>query len=213
MGKLFVEQLAIDVRNFNYGHLASGMDRLIWHALDQHNWKDEYPYKPKVNFQIGHDGSAILLHFAVEEKFIKGQYVRPNESVWEDSCVEFFISFDQKEHYYNLEFNVVGTGLIGYGSKIKAERTRLEAETITKVFTATSIVSQQDRKKWNIILYIPIGIFSNSHITSLSGVSAHANFYKCGDTLPEPHFISWKPIAWPKPNFHLPEFFDELEFE
>ncbi|KGE12271.1 carbohydrate-binding family 9-like protein [Sphingobacterium deserti] len=212
MGKLIVEQLAIDAGNFNYAQLARSMEVLTWHILDQHNWKEEYPYKPIVNFQIGHTGSAILLHFAVEEKFIKGQYVRPNESVWEDSCVEFFISFDQKNHYYNLEFNVVGTGLIGYGPKIKTERARLDAETITKVSTATSIVSKQGEKNWNIILYIPIGIFSKSDITSLAGLSAHANFYKCGDALPEPHFISWKPVAWPKPNFHLPEFFGEIEF-
>ncbi|TDS13253.1 carbohydrate-binding family 9-like protein [Sphingobacterium paludis] len=212
MSKLIVEHLDIDAENLNYAHMAGKMEGLTWHAVDRHNWKGEYPYKPFVDFQIAHNGSAIILHYAVKEDFIKGQYVRPNESVWEDSCVEFFISFDQKKHYYNLEFNVVGTGLIGYGTQIKAERTRLNADTIMQVATTTSILSYQGRKQWNIILYIPIAVFAKSPIRSLAGLSAHANFYKCGDALPEPHFMSWAPISWPKPNFHLPEFFGELEF-
>jgi hypothetical protein len=40
-----------------------------------------------------------------------------------------------------------------------------------------------------------------------------ANFYKCGDETPEPHFLSWNPIDLPKPNFHVPQFFGQLELE
>ena len=49
-------------------------------------------------------------------------------------------------------------------------------------------------------------------IESLKGVCATANFYKCGDDLPEPHFVSWNKIEAPTPNFHLPKYFGEIEF-
>ena len=39
------------------------------------------------------------------------------------------------------------------------------------------------------------------------------NVYKCGDNLSQPHFLSWQPIHTDKPNFHVPQFFGEVEFE
>jgi len=47
----------------------------------------------------------------------------------------------------------------------------------------------------------------------LNGKTMRANFYKCGDKLQTPHFLSWAPIDLPKPKFHCPEFFGELVFE
>ena len=40
-----------------------------------------------------------------------------------------------------------------------------------------------------------------------------ANFYKCGDELQTPHFLSWNPIKIENPDFHRPDFFGTLEFE
>jgi hypothetical protein len=40
-----------------------------------------------------------------------------------------------------------------------------------------------------------------------------ANFYKCGDELQTPHFLSWNPIEIDQPDFHRPDFFGTLEFE
>ena len=39
------------------------------------------------------------------------------------------------------------------------------------------------------------------------------NFYKCGNQLPKPHFLSWNPIPTDNVQFHCPEFFGELDFE
>jgi hypothetical protein len=39
------------------------------------------------------------------------------------------------------------------------------------------------------------------------------NFYKCGDELGVPHFVSWTKIKTDSPAFHMPEFFGGLEFE
>ncbi len=39
-----------------------------------------------------------------------------------------------------------------------------------------------------------------------------ANFYKCGDKLTVPHFVTWNSIGTNKPDFHQPKFFGELYF-
>ena len=48
--------------------------------------------------------------------------------------------------------------------------------------------------------------------TLLDGRTMRANFYKCGDLLPRPHFLSWNAISLPRPDFHCPEFFGTLRF-
>jgi hypothetical protein len=40
-----------------------------------------------------------------------------------------------------------------------------------------------------------------------------ANFYKCADQSSHPHWLTWSPVDYPKPHFHLPQSFGTLEFE
>lgn len=212
MTSLHVPKRDIKLAKFTYHDLSQQLETLPWHPIAEVNWK-EFPYQPEVRFQIAHDNRRIFLHYSVEEEFIKAQYVRINEAVWEDSCVEFFISFDGKLNYYNIEFNVLGTGLTGFGPQTKAERRRLPTEVIAEIRTATTVLNVSGKKKWNIILVIPTTVFIEEEIGSLADIVAHANFYKCGDGLPTPHFLSWRKIEHPTPNFHLPEFFGEIKFE
>lgn len=202
----------IALEKFTYYALSQQMETLPWQPIAHVNWK-EFPYKPAVHFQITHDNQRIIIHYSVQEEFVKAQYVRINEAVWEDSCVEFFVSFDGKASYYNIEFNVLGAGLIGAGSRVKDERIRLEPATTAKIQTATTVVNVGGKKKWNIILVIPTEVFVKDKIERLTGVTTHGNFFKCGDSLPTPHFLSWNKIEYPTPNFHLPDFFGELVFE
>ena len=62
-------------------------------------------------------------------------------------------------------------------------------------------------------LIIPTGTAFHSQIATLDGARMTANFYKCGDKLQTPHFLSWNRIDLPSPNFHRPDFFGTLEFE
>ena len=72
--------------------------------LDSANWSESFPYKPEVNFRIGHTGDAILIAWTANEKNVRG-VASDNGAVWEDSCVEFFISFNGGDSYYNIECN------------------------------------------------------------------------------------------------------------
>ncbi|MBF0230732.1 MAG: hypothetical protein HQK63_14285 [Desulfamplus sp.] len=44
-------------------------------------------------------------------------------------------------------------------------------------------------------------------------VEWRANFYKCADKTSHPHWLTWSPVDFPKPNFHIHESFGILKFE
>lgn len=188
------------------------LNSLEKHKLEFVPWK-EYPYKPSVLFSIAYGPSSILLKFFVTENQIRAINHKTNSSIWEDSCVEFFISFDDGASYYNIEFNCIGTGLIGFG-KSKTHRKLLDTTTVNEVSTLSNIVSEKGKKiSWDLTMIIPLTIFELTPITNLAKRRCRANFYKCGDMLPEPHFIAWSNIVSDTPNFHLPEYFGDLIFE
>jgi hypothetical protein len=192
-------------------------ERASWSGqIDQCNWSN-FPYTPEVQFKIAHSGEDIFLQFRVHEKYIRAKCTKDNESVWTDSCVEFFISPVDDGSYYNLEFNCIGTATVGFG-RGKHDRERA-GEEITHKITRLSTLGEQAIKNaegdfsWELTLIIPTEVFSHHKLNSLSGSKVRANFYKCGDELKAPHYLSWKPIQFERPNFHLPEFFGEMQFE
>lgn len=207
MKKLIVEKIANVTCDFKV--LENVFEKLSWDTIDQCPWESEFPYRPEVLFQMAHSDDYIYLHYKVSEEFVKAQYVCPNDNVWEDSCVEFFLSLDQKKTYYNFEFNVLATGLVGYGPAIKSERKRWSDTAVESIEACIQVVKKEGKKVWESYLLIPKRSFGNS---SFSGKTYHANFYKCGDGLPNPHFVAWNAIHHATPNFHLPEFFGELFF-
>lgn len=209
MKSLFVELIGMDDRP-SFSKLANALELLSWHHIAHNGWSDDYPYTPKVKFKIAHSDEHVILLYNVEENYIRAKSMQHNEEIWKDSCVEFFVSFDAQRTYYNIEFNALGAGLIGYGSSEKDSRARLNSSLVSTVQTFSQITNLGESKKWEIILFIPKDLFE---VKIFSRQVFHANFYKCGDELPEPHFLSWNPVASPKPNFHLPQFFGEIQFE
>lgn len=164
-----------------------------------------------VHFTIGHTGDHILLTYFVEEKYIRATNTQDNEAVYEDTCVEFFVSFGDTDAYYNIECNCVGSLLIGHG---KDRFNRILLPDLKKI--QRTIIMERTANNdfhWELNLKIPIDVFGYDKLSSLGGMSARGNFYKCGDLLPEPHFLCWNPILAPVPDFHLPEYFGELIFE
>ncbi|NJK98812.1 MAG: hypothetical protein HC905_31345 [Bacteroidales bacterium] len=116
----------------------------------------------------------------------------------------------------NLEFNCIGTTLVGFGfGKTGRERAGLEITEKIQRFSSlgkNAIDFQEGDFTWTLTLIIPLSAFFRHQISDLSGLTAKANFYKCGDELSNPHYISWRPIDFAKPNFHLPEFFGDIVF-
>ena len=187
-----------------------------FHSICCVNWKD-YPYCPDVKFRIAHTGDGILLEYRVKEASVRAVADADNGRVWEDSCCEFFFQAPgDKENYYNMECNCGETLLIGYGRKGDREHASLDVTSTVQRWSSLGKAPFEERVgecEWQLALYIPAAAFFRHHIDSLDGMTAHANFYKCGDKLATPHFLSWNPINLPEPCFHCPEFFGSICFE
>ncbi|WP_274957264.1 carbohydrate-binding family 9-like protein [Millionella massiliensis] len=180
------------------------------------NWAQEFPYAPKVTFAAAHNGTHLLLTFRVEEECTMAVVTEDNGPVWTDSAVEFFISFDDRG-YYNFEFSCIGKALLGF-RKTKPDVTHATPEVMASILRSSSLgdANFEERRgdnSWELNVAIPASAFFAHDFQSLDGVRARANVYKCGDNLSKPHFLSWQPIRTEKPNFHVPQFFGEVEFE
>lgn len=215
------EMKELKVKKISTGSVAAStvpalMDKenVTFQPLDVVNW-DTYPYRPEVSFRISYTDNAILLHYKVKEKSVRGRYGNDNEAVWTDSCVEFFISPTDDGVYYNFECNCVGTLLLGGGKP--GDRNHATPAVMNQIdrwasLGRTPFEERTDVNQWEVALVIPYTAFYKHDISSLQGKAIRANFYKCGDELSTPHFLSWNPIPVEKPNFHLPEYFGTLNF-
>jgi hypothetical protein len=192
--------------------LISGvMDQLEKTTLQCNPWKT-YPYIPQVDFTMAYGSDCIFIKYFVLEKQLRSVHTDTNSNVFEDSCVEFFISFGNEQAYYNFECNCIGTCLAAYGSG-KTNRTFLPVEVISQIRRQSTITREQEGEiRWELLLVIPLGVFYQHAMPELKGTVARANFFKCGDLLPEPHFVAWSDIRSEQPDFHLPGFFNTVRF-
>lgn len=212
MKEIKVKCISDSIENNSIENVSDLLDTFDRQKLDYVPWP-EFPGKPKVDFTIAHDLSNIFLKYYVEEKHVRAENNIVNSPVHEDSCVEFFVSFDEGANYYNIEFNCIGTGFIAYGAT-KDNRQLLDTTLVSNLKNKSVIAPANGKAaNWQLTLAIPLSTFIHTPVKKLKGISCRVNFYKCGDLLPEPHFITWSNIVAEKPNFHLPEYFGRLVFE
>lgn len=180
------------------------------------NWAEEFPYAPEVTFKMFHTGEKLYVRFDVSENCTAARVAENNGQVWTDSCCEFFLSLDG-EAYYNIETTCIGKMLIGYRAKGQ-ETIHAGEEILSQVERITSLGTEPFEElpgetKWSLIIGLPTSIMHQHDIKSWDGLKLKVNLYKCGDNLSKPHYLSWQPIALPKPCFHCPEFFVPIELE
>lgn len=213
----------LEIRKIEFGTDYPGLDEIserldsheIRHPVGEANWID-FNYRPEVRFTMGYTDNEILLKFFVKEEWFKAEKTLPNQMVCEDSCVEFFVSPADDGIYYNMEFNGIGTCLLGAGTG-RGNSRRADPEVVSKIRRLTSAGSEviglrEGVFSWTITLAIPYDVFFRHKVTDLKGKTFRANFYKCGDKLPVPHYLSWNRVITERPDFHRPEFFGTLVF-
>lgn len=182
------------------------------------NWPDGYPYAPQVRFRMFHTGKLLMLRFDVAENYTAARVTKDNGEVWTDSCVEFFISPGNETGYYNFETTCIGRMLLGFQHS-RADSQRAPQEVIDRVKRITTLPygepfeERDGDNRWSVTLVIPPEVLFHHRITDWSGLEAQINLYKCGDRLSHPHFLSWRPIQTEKPDFHRPEFFEQVSFQ
>ena len=212
MKQLLVPNIFHPDDHVDLSQISRKLDSQNRHAIDVVPWS-AWSYKPDVAFSIAHRDQSIFLKYYVTEKETKTAYSQTNDPVYIDSCVEFFVSFNNGAAYYNLEFNSKGVCLAGYGVG-REERELLPVELIEQIerLSVNHPVIGNQNNKWELCLCIPIEVFCYDQLDALTGKTVNANFYKCGDGLAHPHFLAWNPIISNEPNFHMPEYFGELTF-
>lgn len=180
------------------------------------NWPGAYPYAPQVVFRMFHTGRHLMLRFDVAERYTAARVTEDNGEVWTDSCVEFFIALDEKG-YYNFETTAIGRMLLGYRRSRNEGVEHAAADVLASVKRTTTLPAEpfaerEGDNRWSVTLAIPAEALFRHALSDWSGVEARMNLYKCGDNLSHPHFLSWRPIASEKPDFHRPEFFERVKF-
>lgn len=191
-----------------YRHLTS-------HSLSRCGWAGN-PDSIVTEFSIAHDSDLIFLQFNVSEPLTVARCTHDLDHVHNDSCVEFFVSPNPLDGiYYNLECNPLGiiSFKVGKGRK---DRTPAPESVLRSIKRFPSLEFEPFEARnipvWNLALVIPKEAFFVHDLHSLDGVGMKGNFFKCGDSLPNPHFYSHAPVLTQSPDFHRPEFFEEIDF-
>lgn len=213
MNKLNIPFTEAINKNKDVQEISSYLDEVQKNSIENLPWP-EYDYKPKVEFSIAHSNDCLFIKFYVRENAIRAVYYNVNDPVHKDSCVEFFIGFNDERNYYNFEFNCIGTCHAGFG-KDRHKRKPLPDEVLSGIKTMTVIKpanGTQQNVHWELTLKIPVEVFSNHRLRQLNGLKSKGNFFKCGDDLPVPHYLAWNNIKAETPNFHLSEYFGNMEF-
>lgn len=145
-------------------------------------------------------------------------------------------------NYFNFELNSIGRCLSMKGNRHVPDRKNMSsidqprlirtfssstqkknnnelstlAQNISKLQTFKELnaksIGETEDNQWELTVAIPWDLFPGGFETCISK-TIRANFYKCGDELSKPHWISYFPIGSETPSFHRPEFFGKLNFK
>ena len=209
MNKLIVPKLTVLNNGF------PNLDNEMPHAIAVEPWGN-YAEKIIVHFKIAHDDGHIYLQYTVSETSIMAKTIENNGCVWEDSCVEMFIGLENEAFYYNFEFNCIGTKLLAVGNsrhnRVFANEAILDKIKVKSTLDKEIFNEQKGNFSWQLSIVIPIKSFFKHKIHSLQNTIWAANFYKCGDGLTTPHYLSWNNIETENPDFHTPQYFGKITF-
>ncbi|MBU1418086.1 MAG: carbohydrate-binding family 9-like protein [Proteobacteria bacterium] len=177
---------------------------------------------PKVEVKITYDDMVIYLMFRVADRYVRAVAAEHQDNVWEDSCVEFFFTPDSdvSKGYFNIEMNCGGTMLFHFQPGAGQDRVvipKSECEKIRCAHSLPRIVDPEIEESvtWTVEYWIPTTLLKKycQVVMPAPEVVWRANFYKCADKTSHPHWLTWSPVTFAKPNFHLPQFFGILEFD
>ena len=183
-------------------------------AVDQVGWPEEFPEKPDCVFRIGRSRTHLAVLFHVTGRDLRAVHLEDNDPVWQDSCCEFFVQDPADGTYYNFEVNCIGTllGAKGAGRQGRIPRSPQELQRVRRYTTLPRQPQSLSGEtvSWSVALVIPLCLIGIS--PGQEPAALRANFYKCGDKTPHPHYLSWNRVGTPHPDFHQPAWFGTLTF-
>jgi hypothetical protein len=183
-------------------------------SIDTLNWKEAFPYKPVVVFDIARGKETLYIHYFVRGLSLKALSDKDGNYVHEDSCVEFFMRKADRMNYINFEFNCIGTCYAAH-HETREKSVPFTADEYLSIRRYTTVQSEAFAEKkgiytWELTVAIPftlMGLEPGKFPEMIRG-----NFYKCADGTEYPHYTTWSSINLPAPNYHCPDFFGEIHF-
>lgn len=179
-------------------------------AIDQYPWSKAY--KPEATAKLCYiKNKGFNVQMTCYEQEPLARFKKPNEPVYKDSCLEFFINFypeDAQAGYVNFEINSLGTMLCQYGKAGGKERIFL----LDKGLTPPKVKTRVTQRCWQVEFFIEIELIKSLYGKNnfKKGHILEGNFYKCGDETAIPHYGTWSPINYDFPSFHRPEQFGKF---
>ncbi len=187
--------------------------------IDCLNWPELFPYQPSTTVYLAHTDDYIFVKWHVQGQNLKAVCTADFERVSADSCVEFFCQLPDDEHYFNFEFNCIGTATASYRKGRAEDVVRLTPEELSQVLRYSSLPCEPFEEKegefaWSLCVAIPFRLLQEKSMSSQpiahNSQPIRCNFYKCADQTSTKHYVSWNPIPTEKPDFHRPEHFGEI---
>jgi len=184
------------------------------YKIDQVNWPESFPEKPEVTVEVSNDRENLFLKWHVRGEQLRAVTTEDQGPVWEDSCVEFFCQVPGEDYYCNFECNCIGA-MVASRRKGRAEDvqpfspTEMASIKRTCTYAREAFEEKDGMFEWTVEERIPLDLIFRERKPVFPQV-LKANFYKCADKTKRPHFVSWRPIDLPKPDFHCPQFFGEI---
>lgn len=181
------------------------------------NWEN-YQYKPHTEYGIAYTDSAILLHFKAKENEVRAFRATHMDSVWTDACVAFFFEPNKDGNYYAMFVNCTGHIYMDFGQDKKSARDTSTVANVEQIKCWASMGSQalpkvvKGETEWQVALSIPYKVFWRHDIKSISGLRARANLYKCCTAGDYEHYVTWRPVSTPQPDFYQTQYFKEIIF-
>ncbi len=177
--------------------------------IDIYRWGSDYT--PKAYAQvIFKEGDGFYVRMECKETEPRAVYIDYSDPVYEDSCLEFFVIYmpDLSGKYINTEMNANGAYLCYF---CESNSNNVTIDTVTG--SMPTVTSFKTETSWGVSLYVPLGLIRDAYGSAdiTLGSKVLANFYKCGDKTAVRHYGSWNEVINENPNFHLPEYFAEIE--
>ncbi|MBL8849481.1 MAG: carbohydrate-binding family 9-like protein [Planctomycetaceae bacterium] len=194
-------------------------------TLELKHFMGEKPeHFPHVEARLAYDHQAVYVIFRVEDRYVRAVAQQHQDAVYKDSCVEFFFTphADIGQGYFNLEMNCGGTMLLHYQREPRQDHQPLSEDDLSQIEVTHSLPRIIDPEiteatEWTVAYRLPIETFRKYFPAPLvqpaPGVAWRANFYKCADDTSHPHWLTWSPVRFERPDFHRPQSFGVLEFQ
>ncbi|GAB6095827.1 carbohydrate-binding family 9-like protein [Desulfatiferula olefinivorans] len=216
---------ALTIPRIDHRHaLTDPFDQGIWAGVPAQTLDfymgDPPRHRPLTRFKIAWDTDMVLIAFEVHDRYVLARGRSYQAPVCRDSCVEFFFTPGSRRDtgYFNLEINCGGTGLFEFhpdqAPPLSMPREAFDRIGIRPELPAVIDPEIPDPLTWRLTALLPVDILRpyGPVTPPRPGAVWRGNIYKCADHSSHPHWLTWAPVLFPRPRFHLPQWFGDLVF-